>query len=199
VIDFAGGFEIRATFTLWQGGVPHACSYQYVVRYRFYSTGRIDPWLEIWGPGCEEEGAVYYVYWRIDFDIEGSPGDYFQKHATTSWSNPSPEHWYYADGVPDPSGYEWRNYDGSTSRSMWTRPWPPDNADYYEFHYVDGEGNGELSALTYPSQLHDHDAGIQGTDNVGWYIARITYPACPTWPLGCAVLVPGPTIDATGF
>lgn len=199
VIDLGAGFEITATFSQWPNNIPVDCTYKYIVRYRFFATGIISPWLEVHGPGCESAGAVYYVYWRMDFDIEGGPGDYFQKHGTTSWSQPADEHWYYDDGIHDPSGYEWRLYDGTTSKSFWTRPYPPDNADYYALHYVSGEGNGELSFLTYPSAFHNHDAGIQQTDNVVWYIARITF-TCAVFPSACgSPVIPGPTIDATGF
>ncbi|MGH2689568.1 MAG: hypothetical protein ACRDKW_12280, partial [Actinomycetota bacterium] len=171
-------------------------TYRYVVNTVFWASGNIWSMVAIYGPGCPAS-ATYNVHYRMDFDIEGASGDYFWKH-DGPWTQPALEHNYPDDGSYDPGGAEWVNFQGSTGRAFYTRPWPTDDAWMYALKFVAGQGDTDLAPLTFPDAFDNNEA-IQNTDNVNWYWTHIPYtrpagcpPTCdPTSVFGLPIMVPG--------
>lgn len=55
--------------------------YRYVMRWRFYMDGRIQPWFGYSAvpASCIASAHTHHNYWRLDFDIDGAANDTIQK------------------------------------------------------------------------------------------------------------------------
>ncbi len=177
-VNITSGFKIVAVYQMV--GWPNACTYKYTQRYTFLSSGEIRIHLEAFGPGCSTTHH-YHVNWRLDFDIEGAGGDFFWHNLSgTNWETPAQEGSFPDDGLNDPQGFEWVNFEGSTGRAFWLNPTSADNANFYILKFNSGEGGADLAAITTPDTFVNGEA-VQNTNNVDWYIGRQSF----TRPTGC--------------
>jgi hypothetical protein len=55
--------------------------YRYVMRWKFYMDGRVQPWFGYAAvfSGCISSAHTHHNYWRLDFDIDGAKNDTIQK------------------------------------------------------------------------------------------------------------------------
>ena len=55
--------------------------YRYVMRWKFYMDGRIQPWFgyAAVSASCISNAHTHHNYWRLDFDIDGAASDTIQK------------------------------------------------------------------------------------------------------------------------
>lgn len=139
--NISNGFQVTADFCYGSG----CGDYYYVQTYNLRSDGTLDAWLEIDGPGLSGHGGkpTYRATWRIDFDIKGGSGDYFDKW-DGSWVNPTLEGGWDDDGFHSPGDNEWRNSD--PSEQMLTHPYSVDAAKLYAVLFHTGEGDADSSA-----------------------------------------------------
>ncbi|MFQ5459905.1 MAG: carboxypeptidase regulatory-like domain-containing protein [Anaerolineae bacterium] len=186
------GFDLRQLYMM--SAWPRCGTYRYMQSWRFHDDGRLEPRLEISGPGIE--GAhTYDVYWRLDLDIDGPGDDSFQNWAT-GWSEPEAEG-LFAAGLPlSPDGFKWRSVDGP--RLYAVAPRPEDGAVLWALSFEAGQGDFNLPAFrvpNFPSQWVNGE-GIQDTNVVLWYKAA-AYKAT-----NCDLtsqLVAGPVLSPIGF
>ncbi len=186
------GFELRQLYMM--SAWPRCGTYRYMQSWRFHDDGRLEPRLEISGPGIE--GAhTYNVYWRLDLDIDGPGDDSFQNWAT-GWSEPEAEGLFAAGFPLSPDGFKWRSVDGP--RQYAVAPRPEDGAVLWALSFEAGQGDFNLPAFrvpNFPSQWVNGE-GIQDTNVVLWYRAA-AYKAT-----NCDLtsqLVAGPALSATGY
>jgi hypothetical protein len=60
--------------------------YRYVMRWKFYLDGRIQPWFgyAAVSASCISNSHTHHNYWRLDFDIDGAANDTVQKAPVNS-------------------------------------------------------------------------------------------------------------------
>jgi hypothetical protein len=200
LIPLPSGFRIEAVYS--DASWPGCGSYKYIQRWDFFSDGRFVPWVAIRGPGFESDHS-YYSHWRMDLGIVDNGSDWIYEWrpaggGTYSYQVVPTETTSY-NGIQDPSGFQWKHYDGSWGgpKSVFIAPFPSNSLDLTplishspsEFDY----------AGPYPPQpsYWDNNEDLQSKNIVDWYDARdrwVEGAGCPT-----SEKDPGPNLSVSGY
>lgn len=159
---------------------PSAGSYRYDVRYTFYSTGAFRPAVYVYGPGLERK-ATYNVFFRMDFNVNGSAYDRVKRYGSGSWAYTNLESPLRDDGIHT-GGEEWAIVDDAAKLGYFVEPRPTDGRPtMYVLRYHTGQGNQDLgTAVRLPSH-YDNNETVDKHSIVEWYMTYTSY----TRPSGC--------------
>ncbi len=179
------GFDLRALYL--DDEWPQECSYRYVMTYRFTAGGEIDPRVWISGPGCGP-AAHYHLSWRVDLDVYGSEADAF-RYYRSRWRLPPSEGLFPERERGTHGRAQWKVVDlESGTRAVRVVPTFPGRGFVTAVHYVEGQGDRDLHAVTFPARFVDGE-GVQQTDVVAWYRLEVTLRRAD----GCPTRCPDPT------
>lgn len=183
-MNITNGFKLRASFVF--GSWPNDGSYKYVQLYLFWSDGRFQEAVEVYGPGFGPS-AHYTTMWRTDFDIRGPSSDELEQW-TSTWTLRPTEGRFVDDGTHAPLGSEWANNNEVSGQhaTYFTKPYAPDSAYLYGVRWRSGEEGGGTNGTVWPSTYVNGES-ISVADIVDWYEAH-SYPCSSS-----NVCYPGPS------
>ena len=127
--------------------------YRYVMRWKFYMDGRIQPWFGYSAvpASCISNAHTHHNYWRLDFDIDDAANDTIQKG--TPGGSPGRPEMQEMVGREQSSlikpGYNWSVSDLVSKRGYRVVPGPAIPADAFAvsdswvLHYSAGETNDQ--------------------------------------------------------
>lgn len=173
VNNFTTGFSITTTYYLGCTAStygPNSDCYKYVQVWQFWQDGTMNPWMEIYGPGFEDDfGAPQYdTHWRFDTDVEGFDNDTVRAYTSLlGWIPFENETHTPAIGVNDSRGNEWSIVDTDTGLTAFVDPYGPDDADAYALRY-------EPVSDTQPEDLVTGEH-IRATDVMFYYVSHTEY------------------------
>jgi len=129
--------------------------YRYVMRWKFFLDGRIQPWYGYSAvPAfCISNAHTHHNYWRLDFDIDGAANDMVQRGSPTIRGGPVPTEITGKETVSlIGSGYRWTVEDMITRRGYRVVPGTIVAADSFAV--------SDSWALKYqPFEIDDNGAG----------------------------------------
>jgi len=176
--------------------------YRYIQQWVFHKDGTINPLFKFSAVNsyCVSKAHVHHAYWRLDFDIDGSPDDVVEEYNNPPLS-PGGPHWYRkteGNRLRDSTrNRKWRVRDKETGRKFEIIPSPHDGtaagdpfavADVWVLRYHPNEIDD--GATTCQTQLNNYINGenVDGQDIVLWYAAHVLHPG------GARCDVAGPTL-----
>jgi hypothetical protein len=174
--------------------------YRYIQTWTFFLDGTFQPGFRFTAVDntCTPLAHYHNVYWRLDFDLEGSANDAIDEYDSGTWSALTTE----GQRLQSPgTGRKWRVWDKATGSGYEMIPAPEDEA-------ADSWSVGDVWALAYrSSELDDGGAtggsngdrahldqymtgeSIDGRDVVFWYRAGFRHDG----PADCEIA--GPTVQ----
>lgn len=130
--------------------------YRYIHTWTFFLDGTFQPGFRFTAVNntCTPRPHHHNVYWRLDFDLEGSANDAIDEHDSGTWSTLTTE----AQRLHSPAtGRTWRVWDKATGGGYEVIPAPEDEA-------ADAWSVADIWALAYRSSELD-DGGATGGDD----------------------------------
>jgi hypothetical protein len=174
--------------------------YRYVHTWTFFLDGTLQPGFRFTAVDnpCTPLAHYHNVYWRLDFDIEGSANDAIDEYDSGTWTTMSSE----AQRLRSPAtGRTWRVRDKVTGSGYEVVPAPEEDvadgwsvADMWALAYGDGELDDGGATMDLDGDRAHMDRyvtgqGIDGSDVVLWYRAGFRHDG----PADCEIA--GPTLQ----
>jgi hypothetical protein len=174
--------------------------YRYIHTWTFFLDGTLQPGFRFTAVDnpCTPLAHYHNVYWRLDFDLEGSANDAIDEYDSGTWSTVTTE----AQRLRSPAtGRTWRVRDKVTGSGYEVIPAPEEDvadawsvADMWALAYGgseldDGGATGELDGDRAHVDRYVTGQSIDGTDVVLWYRAGFRHEG----PADCEIA--GPTLQ----